>query len=99
MADSEILCFHCAQPVGDPPQLNELEDGEACPACRDRLLEELPPIVHSPVRAVEPKAGEASETGTGSSEEGEDEEAWPRLVRDVDDEAHGSTEPEAGSAD
>lgn len=51
MSEREVVCFHCTQPIGDPPRLNELADGQVCPACRDRLLEELPPIVHSPVRA------------------------------------------------
>lgn len=38
-------CFTCGMAVGDPPQLNSLQDGKPCPACRDRLLESLPSIV------------------------------------------------------
>lgn len=45
----EPRCFTCRQPVGDPPVLNRLEDGGACPACRDRLLDSLPSLL--PTRA------------------------------------------------
>jgi hypothetical protein len=33
------VCFHCSQPVGDPPQLNRLPDGRRCPTCLDRALD------------------------------------------------------------
>ena len=46
--DTRISCFHCGNPVGDPPTLNELGEGGNCPACAERLLETLPPIFHEP---------------------------------------------------
>lgn len=81
MSESEVVCFHCTQPIGDPPRLNELSDGEVCPVCRDRLLEELPPIVHSPVGS----SGHASQAATEATP-ADDSEArrGPRLVVDAD---------------
>lgn len=46
---SEIVCFHCGRPVGNPPRLNEMPDGEPCRSCADRLLDSLPPIFHAPI--------------------------------------------------
>ena len=83
MSESEVLCFHCAQPIGDPPQLNELEEGEVCPVCRDRLLEELPSIMHSPV----PIGGAASRPGGGM-----------HIVTGPDDGVDGSVEESASGA-
>jgi len=49
MMDGESpLCFHCGQPTEsgeEGPRLNRLEDGRACPACADRLLQSLPSLV------------------------------------------------------
>ena len=45
--DSPTLCFTCGQPIADPPRPNCLQDGEPCPACRDRALDALPPIFPS----------------------------------------------------
>lgn len=50
------VCITCSLPVGDPPRLNRLGNGQVCPSCRDRLLESLPPIFPnrgSPSPAVE----------------------------------------------
>ncbi|QDU69271.1 hypothetical protein [Engelhardtia mirabilis] len=41
----EPVCFTCKQPLGDPPILNEIEGGQACPACAMRVLESLPPVL------------------------------------------------------
>lgn len=41
------VCFTCGQPIGEPPRINELADGEPCPSCRDRLLDSLPPLLPS----------------------------------------------------
>ena len=46
--DPATFCFTCGQAVTDPPRLHRLEDGSACPACRDRALALLPPAL--PVR-------------------------------------------------
>ena len=42
---AEAVCFTCGMGAGDPPRLNRLENGQICPACRDRVLESLPPIL------------------------------------------------------
>lgn len=39
------LCIHCGLSAGNPPRLNRLEDGRVCPACADRLLMSLPPVL------------------------------------------------------
>jgi hypothetical protein len=44
---AEILCFQCGQRIGDPPLVHVLRDGQECPACLDRLLELLPPLIPS----------------------------------------------------
>lgn len=46
-APSPTLCFTCGLTVTEPPQLNHLPNGESCPACRDRLLDSLPPLLPS----------------------------------------------------
>lgn len=42
------VCIACGQPTGPRPRLNRLSDGRICPSCRDRLLDDLPPILPSP---------------------------------------------------
>ena len=37
------LCITCGLSVGLATHLNRMEDGSACPTCRDRLLDVLPP--------------------------------------------------------
>ena len=44
-SNADILCFLCGTKLEDPPQLPELDDGSECPACRDRLLDALPPLL------------------------------------------------------
>ncbi|MFT5052779.1 MAG: hypothetical protein ACI8QZ_004216 [Chlamydiales bacterium] len=82
MPESDVVCFHCSQPIGDPPQLNEMADGEPCPACRDRLLDELPPIFHAPLEAG--GAIPVQETGTGEPEQA----SGLRLVEDDPDDEY-----------
>lgn len=41
------LCIACGRPTGPGPRLNLLSDGRTCPACRDRLLDSLPPVLPS----------------------------------------------------
>ena len=41
-------CITCGLPVGEEPlRLNRLENGQVCPSCRDRVLEDLPPALPS----------------------------------------------------
>ena len=55
---SDVVCIRCGLPIGDPPRINRLSDGEPCGACAERLLETLPPIFHAPLPyAIEAGAG------------------------------------------
>ncbi|MBK7876783.1 MAG: hypothetical protein IPJ77_13745 [Planctomycetes bacterium] len=51
-APSPTLCFTCGLAVTDPPRLNHLPSGETCSACRDRLLDALPPLLPSAPQTV-----------------------------------------------
>jgi hypothetical protein len=64
------LCIHCGLSAGNPPRLNRLEDGRVCPACADRLLMSLPPVLPGSAKLEEADdeseddlAAEASEYG------------------------------------
>lgn len=39
------VCITCGIHLTVPPRLSRLENGQICPACRDRVLESLPPIL------------------------------------------------------
>lgn len=39
---ASMRCITCGGGVTDPPQLHRLENGSACPTCRDRALEAVP---------------------------------------------------------
>lgn len=69
----DIVCFRCGRPVGDPPVLNPLGDGEGtCPACAERLLESLPPIFHAPMPfAVAPERDAGGAETEAAGPEGE----------------------------
>lgn len=41
------LCFTCGQAFAGPTRINTLPSGQACPTCRDRLLESLPSLLPS----------------------------------------------------
>lgn len=43
--DSGPLCLLCGQATDSQRQINTLANGERCPHCRARLLEELPPLL------------------------------------------------------
>lgn len=43
--DSAPLCFQCGQATEAGAELNQLPGGEPCPACRERLLDLLPPLL------------------------------------------------------
>ncbi len=63
----EPLCIACGQPTGPFPRLNRLPNGRVCSACRDRLLEILPPVL-----PALPRLG-TSEGWIGDQGEAEDE--------------------------
>jgi hypothetical protein len=62
--DEKVVCFQCGQPVAEEgpsgaPLLNEVEEGVPCSACAERLLEQLPPIFHTPW-TVDPARAESA---------------------------------------
>jgi DNA-directed RNA polymerase subunit RPC12/RpoP len=44
---SEPVCFTCGMQLGEPMRLNRLDNGQICPACRERVLSSLPPVLPS----------------------------------------------------
>jgi hypothetical protein len=42
---ARTVCFSCGNPVGEPPALHRLANGQPCAACRERVLEHLPPAL------------------------------------------------------
>ena len=45
--DRQPVCITCGQPIARGSTINRLEDGAACPTCRDRLLDALPSLLPS----------------------------------------------------
>jgi DNA-directed RNA polymerase subunit RPC12/RpoP len=56
---TNTVCFTCGLAIESPPRLSRLTNGQVCPACRERVLEGLPPAL--PSRAWESRIGEAAE--------------------------------------
>lgn len=42
---TNAVCFTCGLVIESPPRLSRLTNGQVCPACRERVLEELPPAL------------------------------------------------------
>jgi hypothetical protein len=42
--DNPSICITCGEEASET-RLNRLEDGRVCPACRDRLLHQLAPLL------------------------------------------------------
>jgi len=40
-----IVCFTCGQTLPDPPSYHLLDQDDPCPACADRLLYSLSPVL------------------------------------------------------
>jgi len=58
MADHETVCFTCSCPVGSDPFENRLPSGEACPTCRERILDEAPSLLPRTPIEIEDEAQE-----------------------------------------
>ena len=41
------VCIACGLVVGEPPRLNRLQNGQTCPACRERVLDAVPAALPS----------------------------------------------------
>jgi DNA-directed RNA polymerase subunit RPC12/RpoP len=59
------VCIACGQATGPRARLNQLPDGRTCPSCRERILDELPPVLPSPYAelSLEEWAEEGEEPG------------------------------------
>ena len=63
---TNAVCFTCGLVIESPPILNRLTTGQVCPACRERVLEGLPPAlpsrpsVGSPEGDSKPRSGQKS---------------------------------------
>ena len=44
---TNAVCFTCGLVIESPPRLSRLTNGQVCPACRDRVLDGLPPALPS----------------------------------------------------
>ena len=44
---TNAVCFTCGLAIESPPRLNRLTSGQVCPACRERVLDGLPPALPS----------------------------------------------------
>jgi len=44
---TNAVCFTCGLVIESPPRLSRLTTGQACPACRDRVLDGLPSALPS----------------------------------------------------
>jgi len=44
---TNAVCFTCGLVIESPPRLSRLTTGQVCPACRERVLEGLPPALPS----------------------------------------------------
>ena len=47
---TDTVCFTCGMHVGEPMRLNRLDNGQICPACRERVLAALPPVLPARIR-------------------------------------------------
>jgi len=61
---TNAVCFTCGLAIEAPPRLTRLTNGQVCPACRERVLEDLPPALPSRTAlaaarpALEPESSE-----------------------------------------
>jgi len=59
------ICIQCGQSTDTTQRLNRHADGRVCTVCRDRLLEQLPPLLptlsypelEAPVAPADPEQG------------------------------------------
>ena len=42
---ADPICFQCGQSAAETRRFNRLEDGQPCPACSERLLATLRPLL------------------------------------------------------
>ncbi|MBK7643150.1 MAG: hypothetical protein IPJ19_08870 [Planctomycetes bacterium] len=57
---TNAVCFTCGLVIETPPRLARLTNGQVCPACRERVLEGLPPALPSSPQPAEREDAHAS---------------------------------------
>jgi hypothetical protein len=67
---TNAVCFTCGLVIESPPRLSRLTNGQVCPACRERVLEDLPPALPARGSAVPPASEPAlpAQDGEGADE-------------------------------
>lgn len=50
---TNAVCFTCGLVIESPPRLSRLTNGQVCPACRERVLDGLPPALPTRSRGSE----------------------------------------------
>ena len=70
---TNAVCFTCGLVIESPPRLTRLTNGNACPACRDRVLDGLPPAL--PTRRSHAAFQGELQTGAGDSPTSDDPES------------------------
>ena len=71
------VCITCGLPTGVPAQLNRLSNGKVCPACRDRVLEEIPPPFPSLSRTIDGGVEHDAEAAVRESDFDGQHRPWP----------------------
>jgi hypothetical protein len=84
---AQPVCMTCGQSAGIPLRFNHLASGDPCPACCDRLLEALSPLL--------PGAAGATRRGREGSQRGSRKSALRALPRTqvVSDQDRAEPEP------
>ena len=74
---AKTICIACGLQLGESPQLNRLSNGQTCPACRERVLDSIPPALPRHDHIAE--RSERMSLFDGMTERGEGE--WPPAER------------------
>lgn len=85
-APADPVCFTCGMPSGAAALLNRMPNGQICPACRDRVLDQLAPAIPVDRFVVAefgaPAAAEAQEEASSRTQEPPDSKPpWPPRKR------------------
>jgi len=75
---TNAVCFTCGLVIESPPRLSRLTNGQVCPACRERVLAELPPALpNRPSEAASTSESRLPSAGEHPSEDAEPESGPP----------------------
>ncbi len=74
---TNAVCFTCGLVIESPPRLSRLTTGQVCPACRERVLEGLPPALPSRSSAAAAEGDLSARSGEKSTLDEPDSESGP----------------------